>query len=216
MDHYISQFQEHASNLERVKQPMAELLQRTFFLQNILNPYYRAMKSECEANDYNIDKCITELHHKSINNENSIPLRGAVHRVNNNIRQPPRENPRVPFRANLNNRNIRFDRRRAPVRNLPARPVNLTNYIPLIQWRMMLHDEQVAHMNARRAATEQVPPTRAGMPTILEDPNVTPRKPTPYGMQYSPTRLQRTITSPSTSTSNYINIWGPPISRRDG
>ena len=27
MDHYISQFQEHVSNLEHVKQPMAELLQ---------------------------------------------------------------------------------------------------------------------------------------------------------------------------------------------
>ena len=80
----------------------------------------------------------------------------------------------------------------------------------------MSRDKQVAHMNACRTTTEQVPPNRTGMPTVLEDPNVTPRKPTPYGMQYSPTRLQRTITSSSTSTSNYTNIWGPPISRRDG
>jgi len=79
----------------------------------------------------------------------------------------------------------------------------------------MSRNKQVAHMNAHRTATEQAPPNRTGVPTILEDPNVTPRKPTPYGMQYSPTRLQRTITSPSTSTSDYTNIRGPPISRRD-
>ena len=90
------------------------------------------------------------------------------------------------------------------------------NYVPLIQWRMMSHNEQVANMNAHRTTTEQVPPNHAGVPTVLENPNVTPRKPTPYGMQYSPTRLQRTITSPSTSTSDYMNIWVLPINRHDG
>jgi hypothetical protein len=104
MEHYISRFEEAVNNLEEINQPMSEILKKTFFLQGIKDPYYRSIKTVCEAESHDLDKCISELRRVGLqqvhgNNENNR------RRANNARREMPnRPNNRSnTYRNNRNN-----------------------------------------------------------------------------------------------------------------
>jgi len=82
---YISKYQMAVNNLEEIQQPISDVLKKTFFLNGIKDPYYRSIKSICEAQCYDINKCIIEVQREGSNQTQST--REKRNRHVNNIKQ---------------------------------------------------------------------------------------------------------------------------------
>ena len=61
MEHYIVKFKEYVTNLEEVGQPISNLLKHMFFLNGIKDPYYKPVMTVCKAQQYTLEKCVSEL-----------------------------------------------------------------------------------------------------------------------------------------------------------
>ena len=83
MEHYIAKFEEYVTNLEEVGQPMSDLLKRTFFLNGIKDSYYKPVKTVCEAQQYTLEKCVSELRRVGLQSIASQRGLGNNRRTNN-------------------------------------------------------------------------------------------------------------------------------------
>jgi len=194
IEHYIANFQDIVNDLEEMGAPVKPILKKTFFLNGILDPYYKAMKTVCIAEQYDLSKCMNELRHMGLQLK---PTEYQGRRMNNNMRNP------IPWR-NVQRMQFSTNNQRGNKGNY------LNNYIPHEIWSKMSRADQLEHIKKNHAIREQNQRSKEGQSDA-------PRPQINYGKQYAiPIKMAKMATNPERISEEYTNIWGPPLTTEGG
>jgi len=124
IEQYILKYQETINNLKEINQPMDDVLKKTFFLNSIKDPYYKPIKTLCDAESYSIDRCITEM------------CRVGLQQVENNKDKPRRHinnTKRNKVYPNIHNKNNMVNQYNAQFQKSNEDRKYNNAYIPRVQ-----------------------------------------------------------------------------------